>query len=263
MKPKLLYVGDSVAHNANFNKIEKKVNIRIKTAKAYSSEEDSHARWPKKNLIDVTATVLKNDTNDDKFTHLALAAPTVDITNLDTRKLKSTDNTDHFKQKILKSCQNMFKVAADAIKKHPNIKKVLIMEHTPRFDEPHSDPMSLKPALVKYANSTLNQLWIESPHKSQIIVASHNLIWGIGNKDSIFKDKRSYKYDAVHMYGPDGASVYTESLLSFLSQVFSSPSSEHKRNSTSANSKDHTDRPHGKFQRFSVPTKNRFNILGN
>ena len=257
MKSKLLYVGDSVAQNANFNKIEKEVNIRIKTAKAYSSEENDHARWPKKNIIKVTKTALENNTNDDEFTHLVLAAPTVDITNLDTTKLKQTESTEHFKQEILQSCQNIFKVAHNALKKHPTLRKVIILEHTPRLDDHHSDPMSPKPALVKYANSIFNQLWIESPYKSQISVGSHNLFWEAGNKNSIFKDKRNSKYDGVHHYGPAGTSVYTRSLLSILSQVFSSSQS---RKPSSAKSADH---PQARHQRYSVPTKNRFNILGN
>ena len=61
-KPKVLYVGDSVAHYANFAFIEKDTNSRIKTVKAYSSVEDTKARWPKKNLTDVTQNALK-DTN--------------------------------------------------------------------------------------------------------------------------------------------------------------------------------------------------------
>ena len=185
----------------------------------------------------------------------------MDITNLDTRKLKQADSTEDYKQEILKSCQNLFKVAHNAIKTHPALRKVILMEHTPRLEDHHSDPMSLKPALVKYANSTMNQLWIESPHKSQIFVGSHNLFWEVGNKNSIFKDERNSKYDGVHHYGPAGTSVYTKSLLSILSQVFSSSSSPGQtRKPASSESADH---PKGRHQKYSVPTKNRFDILGN
>ena len=78
-KPKVLYVGDSVAHNANFAIIEKDTNSRIKTVKAYSSVEDTKARWPKKNLTDVTQNALKDTNEEDKYSYLVVAAPTATI----------------------------------------------------------------------------------------------------------------------------------------------------------------------------------------
>ena len=47
----------------------------------------------------------------------------------------------------------MVKVAENALANHPNIKKVIIINHPPRFDTPNMDPMSLKSKLANYANS--------------------------------------------------------------------------------------------------------------
>ena len=41
---KVLYIGDSVARNADFNKVEIDNNIRIRTVKAYSSVKDDEAK---------------------------------------------------------------------------------------------------------------------------------------------------------------------------------------------------------------------------
>ena len=86
-KPKILYVGDSIAQNADIALIEKETQTRIRSKKAYSSIKDNGARWPNKNIKDVTQEALTDTFEEDKFTHLIIAAPTVDITNMDTSKL--------------------------------------------------------------------------------------------------------------------------------------------------------------------------------
>jgi hypothetical protein len=86
-KAKVLYVGDSLAHNVNLRLLEQDTKTIIKSIKAYSAVEDLKARWPHKNFTDVTPAALFNTAEDDKFTELILAAPTVDISNLNTVKL--------------------------------------------------------------------------------------------------------------------------------------------------------------------------------
>jgi hypothetical protein len=49
----VLYVGDSLAHNANVREVEVVTNTTIKTAKAYSSAWDVSARFKDKNVTDV------------------------------------------------------------------------------------------------------------------------------------------------------------------------------------------------------------------
>ena len=112
----------------------------MNTVKAYSSVDNMNARWPKKNFNDVTNTALRNTHKEDDFTHLVVSAPSVDITNLDTSKLKAEDNTEYYKQEVAISCKNMFNVAHDAIRNHPNLEKVIVMEHPERYENRNIDP---------------------------------------------------------------------------------------------------------------------------
>ena len=160
---------------------------RIRTTKAYSSVNDARARFPKKNFADVTEAALGDTHEDDTFTHLVQSAPTVDISNLNTSKLTDEDNVEVFKQNVLISSKNMFTVAQDALIRHPQLKKIILMEHAPRYDGAHVDPTQLKPKLAKLANDIYAQLWHSSALKEKIIVASHNL----DCSDDLFKCSKS------------------------------------------------------------------------
>ena len=78
--------------------MEKIANCRIRTQKAYGSIFDVNARWPQKNITDVTNEALNNTRVDDPFSTLILSAPTDDISNLDTSKLEKNDNIEVFNQ---------------------------------------------------------------------------------------------------------------------------------------------------------------------
>ena len=106
---------------------------------------DTKARFPGSNVEDVTAKALDEAPLGDKYEHIILSAPTVDITNLDTSQIKPEDNIDILKQEIVKSCKNMMRTA----KKE-------------RFDIKATDPLSLKAEFAKYANNLYHQLWFES-----------------------------------------------------------------------------------------------------
>ena len=112
----------------------------------------------------------------------------------------------------------MFTTAQNALKGHPYLKKVVIMEHPNRYDVKDVDPIGLKPALAKLANSVFNQLWINSPYKNKINVGNHNL--DTSSSDCVLNDMFSYvktgKHDGVHLYGPRGNKSYTKSVLSIL-----------------------------------------------
>ena len=49
------------------------------------------------------------------------------------------------------------------------------MEHPPRFDTVDVDPLSVKPTLANLANTTLGQLWLNSPLKDKIFIGQHSL----------------------------------------------------------------------------------------
>ena len=221
MKQKVLLVADSVGRNVELNKIEKSENIRIRTVKAYSSVRNKSAKWPELNVADVTKRELSATLHGDKYDMLLLSAPTVDITNLDTSKLKPSDNTEAFKQEVIVSCQNMISVAHHALTQNTGLKKVILMSHPPRFDRSVVDPLSLKPALAKVANTTLHQLWLDSPHKDKIFIGEHRLDCSDSTQVLRYTDERTNRYDGIHMYGSSGKRAYTASVLAILNKALS------------------------------------------
>ena len=77
-------------------------NIDQFIAKAYSSAWEKNDRFKHRNLTDVVTKELEKA----EFDHLVLAAPTVDITNMETRNHKAEDSTEILKQKVEASCRN-------------------------------------------------------------------------------------------------------------------------------------------------------------
>ena len=276
-KPKVLYIGDSLAHNAQFRIIEIATNCRIRTVKAYSSVHDTKARWPGKNFTDVTSASLRKSHQKDKFSQLILSAPTVDITNLETNKMTIHENTLKLQQSVVTSCKNMVAVAESAIRNHPELEKVVILEHPPRFDLPEIDPLGLKPQLAKFANLTFGQLWLSSSLKGKIIIGSHNLNCTTDEQFAQrYRDGRSKKYDGVHLYGSHGKLAYTENLIHILKNV--QPSKLPNQTFPVNGESKHSGCPQDKYQKtqnkttntdrlysniYTVPVNNKFDVLGN
>ena len=84
------------------------------------------------------------------------------------------------------------------------LKKVIILNQTPRYDDKSVDPLSLKPALALLFNNTLSNLWIESPLKAKLTIGIHNLDCSGGVKEARYRDIMNKKFDGLHMYGPSG-----------------------------------------------------------
>ena len=202
-KQKALYIGDSVAHNAQFRSIEIATNCRIRTVKAYSSVHDTKARWPGKNFTDVTPAALMRSHQNDQFSQLILSAPTVDISNLDTSRMTPNDSTQELQKNIITSCKNMFAVAESSIRNHQQLKKSVILEHPPRFDKTEEDPLGLKPQLARYANVVFGQLRLYSSCKDKIVIGVHNVFCPEDKFDHWYRDQRANKSDGVHFYGEE------------------------------------------------------------
>ena len=215
-KPKVLFVGDSLAHNANLRKVERTTNTTLKSVKAYSSAWDATARFKDKNVTDVVKHEMKSGT----FKHIVIAAPTVDISNLDTSQVKPTDDTENFKQKIRVSCKNLIKTAETALVAQPDLEKVTIMNHAPRYDASVLDPVGLKPVLANFANSFLLEVWLDSPMKEKIFIGSHNLDCTGHTRKERYTDERTGRYDGVHLYSSVGKSAYTDSVINILMSSF-------------------------------------------
>ena len=149
-----MYVGDSVAHSANFYTVEKDTGSEVHTKKAYSSILDLNSRFPEKNV----KNVVENQLQKESYSALILGAPSVDITNLRTDNISVEDDIGHLKQKVSISCNNMLDLAHGALVTYPQLQKVVLMEHCPRFDTKDVDPTNVKPFLARFANRELTKL---------------------------------------------------------------------------------------------------------
>ena len=137
-----------------------------------------------------------------------MSAPTVDITNTDTKKFTQK----YAEQKVIESSKNMMNIAQKALSQNKSLTKVIIMEHPPRFDG------KVNPQLAKLANSTLDQLWVLSPLKGRIVIGRHSLeSSGVGNIHlARYKDHNTGRYDGVHFYGFRSVRDYTDSVKTIL-----------------------------------------------
>ena len=241
--------------------------MQIKTARAYSSVADVKAKWPKYNFTDVVNNNLRNP-GVDSVDILVMSAPTVDITNMDTAKLQSTENTWGLQEKAIESSKNMLTLAENSLKKYPNLSKVIIFEHPPRFDTIDVDPLSVKPTLARLANTTLGQLWLNSPLKHKIFIGQHSLeSSGVGTAHfKRYQNSYTGRYDGVHLYGKSGCKDYTNSvktiLMIALPKYYPTNADTELGNTQSVKHANCEQTKYQKKQHFpSVQTRNRFDVL--
>ena len=202
-RSKVLFVGDSVSHSANFNSVEIETGFEVCPTKAYSSVRDVNARFPDKNVKDV----VENELKKDEYSILVLGAPSVDITNLRTEKITVNDDIEMFKEKIKVSCENMLDLAHSALVTYPKLQKVVLLEHCPRMDSKNVDPTSVKPFLARFANRELRKLCSESPLNEKIVAGSNKIHVNNVNRKNILQ------YDGIHLTNHLGAELYTKSVI--------------------------------------------------
>ena len=225
-KPKLLYLRDSIGKNIDTRRVEMSTQSRIITSSAYASVKNTVSRFKDSNFFDVANKMLANPIDGKPYDALVLSAPTVDITNMNTAKLTPSDTTEAFKQQVVISCKNMMTVAENALKSYPSLRKVVIMEHTPRFDSPDVDPLGIKPILAIMANNIFQQRWLDSPLKGRIFIGIHNLNCSIQLREARYTNAKTGKFDGIHMYGEDGKEATTNSIIEILKQALPSWSSK-------------------------------------
>ena len=180
----------------------------------------------------------------------------------------------------------MFTLAHEALKKHPKLQSVVIMEHVPRYDLAVLDPTGLKPKLAKFANSIFAQMWNSSIMKDKIVIGKHTLECSMDRMSAWYKDDRSGRYDGVHLYGIEGRRAFTKSMLGAIKSVLSSPPPRSGHPSASTNPDDNLSEEQTQYQwtheqskhanrqgdnnmehsrqaqpRQSVPTQNRFEFF--
>ena len=158
----------------------------------------------------------------------------------------------------------MFSIAERALKTLPNLSKVIIMEHPPRFDIPDVDPTSIKSNLARLANATLGGLWLNSPLKDRIVIGHHSLeSSGSGAAHLDRYQSRSGKYDGVHLYGKTGIQDYTNSVMTILSMAVPRYPGPVLAEYGTAQPDDHTSCPQAQYQRRKcfIETRNRFDLF--
>ena len=117
----------------------------------------------------------------------------------------------------------MLKVAESALANHSGLEKVTIMNHGPRYDTQKVDPVGNKQQLASYANRFLLELWLDSPHKNRIFIGSQTLECSPNIQKDRYTDESSGRYDGVHLYGPNGKSAYTASVINILQSSVQTP----------------------------------------
>ena len=170
----------------------------------------------------------------------------------------------------------MFNAATGALNSKTNLKKVVLMTHIPRYDLKQDDPMSLKPVLSQLYNNTILQLWIHSPLKNKLFIGSHNLDCTGGIKASRYHNIQRGLYDGIHMFGSSGMKAYTNSVINILQSAEITKTTDSKDDHSNCEQFQYQNRRRNKngypsftqaqpsqYQKYSVPTKNTFNILGN
>ena len=191
-----------------------------------------------------------------------MAAPTVDITNLNTEMLTKNDNVEAYKQKIISSCHNIFDVAQNALCAHPELRKVVIMEHAPRVDTLKEDPTGLKLKLATFANASFAQMWHNSTMKDNILIGKHSIDAAGDKAPALYKNDRTGRMDGIHFYGDYGKEIYTSSVSTIIMSALSFKASRPRRfDQKVSNESAQKTKPNQNI--FSVPVNNRFQVLGN
>ena len=147
-----------------------------------------------------------------------LQAGSVDITNLNTKD-NPAEYLDYFKQEVVISAKNFFKVGENALSNVPSLKKVVLLKQVPRYDPVDVDPLSIKPALAQLYNNTITDQWMNSKFKENIILGSHNIDCTGAIKESRYRETKSGKFDGIHLFGSSGCKAYTLSVLNILNMA--------------------------------------------
>ena len=161
-KGKILFVGDSIMHNANFRMLEKVTNTTAFAAKAYAADYDIRTRKPNQNI----KYVANQETRKRNPKYVVLQCPSVHITNMNTTSAND-DDIKNMKKEVSEASAKMIEIAENLIKVNPSIEKVVLFDSIPRFDQQSCDPEGLKPKLARYNNEMQRKLASESESTSK------------------------------------------------------------------------------------------------
>ena len=156
--------------------------------------------------------------NKSKHDALIIQAGSVDISNLKTEAADASEYLEYSKQKTIIFSENLFQAAVNAELKYPELKKIILMKQTPRYDSNTSKPPGLKPYLSQLFNDNLDKL-CNSAQTKKISIGNHNLDCHGGVFETRYRNSQTNKFDGIHLYGPSGVKAYTASVLNILSSA--------------------------------------------
>ena len=143
-------------------KIEKQTKAKVTVVKAYSSTYDNNKKnkFKSSNFTDLVPKELNKADHDT----LIMQASSTDLTNY-----KTETNKEKLRQIAQKSNSNILSVATTATVNHPELKKVVLFERCPRFDELQE--------LNEFANKDLQAQWqqCDKEFRDKISIGKHNL----------------------------------------------------------------------------------------
>ena len=203
---------DSISSNIVGPSIENATGSLLYTTKAYAAQADEVAKFQNK----VVSKVVRRH---QRPVHTAIiGAPSVDITNQSTAGGTQDENvvtTVASSHSIVESAEFLIKSG--------KAKQVILMEHTPRYDD------TVKADLATLANKTLHTARNESEFAENILVGSHTGLDVSGEErrrrftndgsNSHSKHVRAGANDQLHMYSQAGALAITKSLTNILAQA--------------------------------------------
>ena len=216
---KVLFITDSIGSIADIRHLEESTNTLIYREKAFGAQYKADAFKPNHNFCYASM----NTSSKRDYKYAVLQGSTTDITNLDT-SAGLTGNIEFYKQEVLIASQNMISAARNIILRNPSVEKVLILDRTPRFDPPSTDPSSLKPKLSLYANQMLRGLLENCDVKDSIVICSHSLPENF--QQNLYGNPDSHGFDGTHLAGVDGKNHYTRSLCNILQKYLNKDSRE-------------------------------------
>ena len=180
---------------------------------AYSVIKESEgARFPEMNFLDV----IEKELDRNNYNVLVMGGGTVEITNLNTSHNPEV-NIEKFKEVVIKSTQDMFKLAESVLQTYTDIEKVIILKKPLRFDPIKDDPLQLKPQLSSLGDALLFDLWCKSSQRNKIVIGDHQIPHLLGDSHHlVYGHPESEKYDGIHLHGSEGQSTFQASILGIM-----------------------------------------------
>ena len=204
----MLLVGDSIGHNLHLNEIENVTEMKIVTKKAYCTM--SGGNFPESNYERVVPEILRSHPEAKILTFNASAS---DLTNISPGA-----SLRYSEQQASTSSYNAIKIASEALKSnHPNLKKVIVSQRTPRYDNLNQ--------LNEFANNELHKAWETLPEniRGKVVIGHHKL----DCKEAIHVSRYGAAgtgvggklVDGLHMRGSSGKIAYTRSMANIMIQA--------------------------------------------